>query len=199
MNIGSIPVWSILGVVVPLIALYYRYGYGAKSHVSLSRLVLNDDSDWRDGRSNDQEICSKRIFIVASNSGWREGIVSGVELVEAVVWDEEGNKRVVLGPQDSILKIELEHFEPDGRSTRLDLEKETDFSGQIIPGRDDERFAVLPFILKDSELWEAMKNGERGRFVFKMTIEDNKRLYPTSVDVSTSLTYSTRDEISEGQ
>lgn len=71
--------------------------------------------------------------------------------------------------------------------TRLDVDQRTNYKGQIVDGRDDELIAVIPFILQESELGTAMKEAQNGHFKFSVTVEDNKRIYSTSIEVSASL------------
>jgi hypothetical protein len=108
----------------------------------------------------------------ASNNGWRDGIIGGIELDQVVVWDEDGEKTVISDPESGVHKIDLEHFSPSGENTRLSIQQRTSYRGQIIPGRDDELIGILPFILQDSELGDTMKHGERGVFSFTFTIEE---------------------------
>ncbi len=55
---------------------------------------------------------------------------------------------------------------------------------------------IIPFILQESELGEEMKEAKKGLFKFSFTVEDNKRVYYTSVNVSTSLEDSTGGKLS---
>lgn len=59
----------------------------------------------------------------------------------------------------------------------------TRFAGQIIGGRDDAIMAVLPFILQNSKLGEAMKDSNYGDFTFTFTVEDHKRVYYPDVEI----------------
>jgi len=152
---------TLVGAGVPL---WYRYVYGSKSRVTLSRISTIDDSEWRDGRDENQEVWSRRVLIRASNNGWRDGVIGGVELREMIIWDSDGERTVVQNPQSGVHKIELEHFNPDGETTRLSIQQKTDYGGQIISGRGDELIAILPFILQKSELGRMMQRGERAFF-----------------------------------
>ena len=94
---------------------------------------------------------------------------------------------VVDAPEDSVHKIELEHYSETGQKTRLTLQQRTSYRGQIVGGRNDELMGIIPFILQESERDQKMKEADEGLFKFSFTVEDNKRIYSTSVNVSTSL------------
>jgi len=188
--IGSLSAGAVLGAIATLtgasIPLIYRYVWGSKSHVSLSRLTTIEDSEWRDGRNNNLPVWSRRILVRASNSGWRDGVISQVTLDEVVLSGKFGCT-IVENPEDSVHKIELEHFSETGENTLLTLQQRTSYDGQIVGGRNDELMGIIPFILQKSELGEKMKEANKGLFKFSFTVEDNKRIYSTSVNVSTPL------------
>lgn len=190
MPIEPLSAGAVLGTIATLIGagtpLAYRYVWGSKSHVSISSLTTIDDSEWRDGRNNDLPIWSRRILVRASNSGWRDGVISQVTLDEVVLSGEFG-QIIVEDPEDSVHEIELEHFSETGENTRLSLQQRTNYGGQIVSGRDDELMGIIPFIIQESELGEKMKKANKGRFKFSFVIEDNKRIYSTSVNASTTL------------
>lgn len=190
MTIGPFSAGAILGALVTLVVgsipFAYRYIWGAKSHVSLSQFTTLDDSEWRDGRNNDKPVWSRRILVRASNNGWRDGVISDFS-PEEVRLTGDSEETVIKNPEDSVLKIELEHFSESGEMTRLDVDQRTNYKGQIVGGRDDELMGVIPFILQESELGKAMKKAQSGDFNFSATVEDNKRIYSTGIEVSTSL------------
>ncbi|WP_254530455.1 hypothetical protein [Natrinema gelatinilyticum] len=78
----------------------------------------------------------------------------------------------------------------------MDFEQRVDYQGQIVRGRDDELFGIIPFILHKSELGRKMEKAEKGVFTFSVTVEDNKRIYSTSIEVSTKPKDSTNEEAS---
>lgn len=190
MPIGSLSTGAILGAIATLtgagIPLFYRYVWGSKSHVSLSRLTTTEDSEWRDGRNNNLPVWSRRILVRASNSGWRDGVISQVTLDEVVLSGKSGHT-IISAPEDSVHKIKLEHYSEAGENTHLTLQQRTSYRGQIVGGRSDELMGIIPFILQESELGEEMKEAKKGLFKSSFTVEDNKRVYYTSVNVSTSL------------
>lgn len=190
MTVGPFSAGAILGASVTLIAgslsFAYRYIWGAKSHVSLSRFSILDDSEWRDGRNNDKPVWSRRILVRGSNNGWRDGVISDFSL-EAVRLAGDTETTEIKNPEDGVLITELEHFSESGEMTRLEVDQRTNYKGQIVGGRDDELMGVVPFILQESELGEAMKKAQSGDFKFSATVEDNKRIYSTSIEVSASL------------
>lgn len=192
MPIGPFSAGAVLGAIAALVGagvpFWYRYVYGSRSRVSVSRLTTIDDSKWRDGTNDDKPVWSRRILVRAANDGWRDGVIGDVELEQVVVCGEDGGRTGFSDPADGIHKIALEHFSPDGESTRLSIQQRTDYGGQIVSGRDDELMGVLPFILRDSDLGEAMQKGKRAEFTFTFTVEDNERIYSSSVDVTTELT-----------
>lgn len=171
--------------------------YGSKSRVTSSRISTIDDSEWRDGRNENQEVWSRRILIRASNNEWRDGIIGDVELREVIIWDSDCERTVVQDPQPGIHKIELEHLNSDGETTRLSIQQRTDYGGQIISGSGDELIPILPFILQKSELGRMMQGGERALFLFDFTVEDNKRIYPATVDATTELTDSAGGDLAQ--
>lgn len=177
---------AILGVLATLVPFCYRYFWGSKSHISVSRFTTLDDSEWRDGRNESKPIWTRRILVRASNDGWRDGVISNVQLSEVVLTGKSG-QTLINDTENGVHKIELEHFSSSGEMTRLSVEQRTSYGGQIIGGRDDELLGIIPFILQESDLGEEMKQADEGDFTFTFTIEDNKRIYETSVDVSTSL------------
>ena len=190
MTVGPFSAGAILGASITLVvgslSFAYRYIWGAKSHVSLSRFFTLDDSEWRDGRNSDKPVWSRRILARASNNGWRDGVISDFSLEEVrLVGDTETT--VIKNPEDGVLKTELEHFSESGKMTRLEVDQRTNYNGQIVGGRDDELMGVVPFILQESELGESMKKAQSGDFTFSATVEDNKRIYSTSIEVSASL------------
>ncbi|MFC6938463.1 hypothetical protein ACFQE8_00620 [Salinirubellus sp. GCM10025818] len=199
MPIGSLSTGAILGAIATLtgagIPLFYRYVWGSKSHVSLSRLTTTEDSEWRDGRNNNLPVWSRRILVRASNSGWRDGVISQVTLDEVVLSGKSGHT-IISAPEDSVHKIKLEHYSEAGENTHLTLQQRTSYRGQIVGGRSDELMGIIPFILQESELGEEMKEAKKGLFKFSFTVEDNKRVYYTSVNVSTSLEDSTGGKLS---
>jgi len=145
-----------------------------------------DDSEWRDGRNSDKPVWSRRILVRASNNGWRDGVISDFSLEEVrLAGDTETT--VIKNPEDGVLKTELEHFSESGEMTRLEVDQRTNYKGQIVGGRDDELMGVVPFILQESELGESMKKAQSGDFKFSATVEDNKKIYSTSIEVSASL------------
>ena len=175
-----------IGAIATLTGLFYRYVWGSKSHVSVSRFATIDDSEWRDGRTNGMPIWTRRILIKVANNGWRDGTITQIELDEVVLTGEFG-QTTVDNPEEGVYKIELEYFSESGESTRLSLQQRTSYDGQIIGGRDDAKMGIIPFILRESELGEMMRDTDEGTFRFIFTIEDNKRTYSTSVEVSTPL------------
>ena len=199
MPIGSLSAGAVLGAIATLtgagIPLIYRYVWGSKSRVSLSILTTIEDSEWRDGRNNNLPVWSRRILVRASNSGWRDGLISQITLDEVVLSGHFGHS-VVDAPEDSVHKIELEHYSETGEKTRLTLQQRTSYSGKIVGGRNDELMGIIPFILQESELGEKMKEADEGLFKFSFTVEDNKRIYSTSVNVSTSLNNSAGGKLS---
>ena len=190
MTIGPFSAGAILGAAVTLVVgsipFAYRYIWGAKSHVSLSRFTTLDDSEWRDGRNNDKPVWSRRILVRTSNNGWRDGVISGFSL-EEVRFTGDTEKPVIKNPEDDVLKTELEHFSESGEMTRLNVDHRTNYKGQIVGGRDDELMGIILFILQESELGKSMKNAQSGDFIFSATVEDNERIYSTSIEVSTTL------------
>lgn len=200
MTVGPFSAGAILGASVTLVVgsipFAYRYIWGAKSHVSLSRFAMLDNSEWLDGRNNDKPVWSRRILIRASNNGWRDGVISNFTL-EDVRFTGYSEDTVIKNPEDSVLKTELEHFSESGEMTRLDVDQRTNYKGQIVGGRDDELMGVIPFILQESELGKAMKNAQSGVFKFSATVEDNERIYSTSIEVSTSLEDSTGGKLGQ--
>jgi len=201
MSVGPFSAGAVLGAIATLVGagvpLLYRYVYGSKSRVTLSRISTIDDSEWRDGRNENQEVWSRRVLMRASNNGWRDGVIGGVELREVIIWDSDGERTVVQNPQPGVDKIELENFHPDGETTRLSIQQRTNYGGQIISGRGDELIASLPFILQKSELGRMMQRGERALFSFDFTVEDNKRIYSATVDVTTELTDSAGGDLTQ--
>ena len=200
MTIGPFSAGAILGssvtLVVGSIPFTYRYVWGAKSRVSISRFSTLEDSEWRDIRGNDKPAWSRRILVRVSNDGWRDGVISGFSL-EKVRLTGDGKETVIKNPKDSVLKIKLEHFSESGEVTRLDVDQRTNYKGQIVGGRDDELMGIIPFILQESELGEAMKNAESGDFTFSATVEDNERIYSTSIEVFASLEDSAGGKLSQ--
>jgi len=189
-TVGPFSAGAILGAsvtfVIGSLSFAYRYIWGAKSHVSLSRFSTLDDSEWRDGRNSDKPVWSRRILVRASNNGWRDGVISDFSLEEVrLAGDTETT--VIKNPEDGVLKTELEHFSESGEMTRLEVDQRTNYKGQIVGGRDDELMGVVPFILQESELGESMKKAQSGDFKFSATVEDNKKIYSTSIEVSASL------------
>ncbi|UPW01635.1 hypothetical protein M0R88_05915 [Halorussus gelatinilyticus] len=190
MSIGPFSAGAVLGSIATLVGagtpLYYRYVRGAKSHISLSRLETIEDSEWRDGRVDGNDRWSRRILIRASNNGWRDGVIRDVVLNQVILSDSSGQS-IVDSPESGVEKIELEHFDRSGEKTRLTLQQRTNYGGQIVGGRDDELLAIIPFILQDSDLGKSMKHADRGTFSFSLQIEDNKRIYWTTIEATTSL------------
>jgi len=174
----------------------YRYIWGAKSHVSLSRFTTLGDSEWRDGRNDDKPVWSCRILVRASNNGWRDGVISDFSLKEVRLTGDTGEP-VIKNPEDGVLKTELEHFSEAGEMTRLEVDQRTNYKGQIVGGRDDELMGIVPFILQESELGKAMKDANSGVFMFSATVEDNKRVYSTRIEVSISLEDSAGGKLSQ--
>lgn len=186
---------GVLGVLIPGILGYYRYIWGAKPRVSLSRQASVDDTEWRDAVSDDVPVWSKRCMIRAGNSGWREGVLADVTLVRAVVSSSEG-REVFDDITDSVHKIVIEKYDEDGEMIRLDFNNRTDFSGQIIPERGDVLLGILPFIVRDSELGQAMQSGESALFTFNFTIEGTDGAVETvSIDISTPVQDSAGGEL----
>jgi hypothetical protein len=149
-------------------------------------LTTIEGSERRDGRNNDLPVWSRRILVRASNSGWRDGLISRITLDEVVLSGNFGHM-VVDAPEDSVHKIELEHYSETGQKTRLTLQQRTSYRGQIVGGRNDELMGIIPFILQESERDQKMKEADEGLFKLSFIAEDNKRIYSTSVNVSTSL------------
>ncbi|MFC7059259.1 hypothetical protein [Halovenus salina] len=200
MTLGPFSAGTILTASISLLVgsatFGYRYIWGAKSHVSLSRFYTLDDSEWRDGRNNDKPVWSRRILVRVSNNGWRDGVISDFSLDKVrLVGDTETT--VIKNPEDGVLKTELEHFSESAEMTRLEVDQRTNYKGQIVGGRDDELMGVVPFILQESELGEAMKKAQSGDFKFSATVEDNKRIYYTSIEVSVSLEDSAGGKLSQ--
>lgn len=200
MTVGPFSAGAILGASVTLavgsVPFIYRYIWGAKSHVSLSRFTTLGDSEWRDGRNDNMAVWSRRILVRASNNGWRDGVISDFSL-EEVRLTGDTDETVIKNPEDSVLKTELEHFSEAGEMTRLDVDQRTNYKGQIVGGRDDELMGVVPFILQDSELGKAMKDANSGVFMFSAMVEDNKRVYSTRIEVSVSLEDSAGGKLSQ--
>lgn len=190
MQLGPFSAGAILGAIATLVGagipIYIRYIWGAKSHVSITRFATLDDSEWRDGRNEDKPVWSRRCLIKVSNSGWRDGVITDVSLSEVLVSGGEGME-IIQDPSKGVHKIEIEHYSEDTSVRRLDIQQRTAFHGQIIGGRDDVMMGVVPFILQESELGQAMKSADRGEFTFSFTVEDIKRVYYTDVKVQTSL------------
>jgi len=189
-SLGPFSAGAVLGSIATLVAaglpIYIRYVWGSKSHVSLTRFSTLEDSEWRDGRNESLPVWTRRCLIRATNSGWRDGVVTNVALDEVLLYGNDGTQ-FVQHPEDGIHKIELEHFAASGEMTRLDLRQRTNFRGQIVGGRDDGMMSIIPFILQESSLGRKMKSSNHGVFTFEFTIEDHKRIYYTTVDVQTSL------------
>ncbi|GGL48835.1 hypothetical protein GCM10009039_03820 [Halocalculus aciditolerans] len=129
----------------------------------------------------------------SSNEGWRDGVICEVCLDEAVV-NVRGDNIVVTDPTDSVYKIVLERFYEDD-TARIEFRSRTDYHGRILSGRTDARTAILPFIVRDSDLGNLMREGSSGVFTFSIAVDDNKRTYRTSVDVRTSLKNSAGGEL----
>jgi len=195
MDINAQIVLGVLSFLTPAIIAYYRYIWGAKPHVSLSRQASVDDTEWRDVVSDDVPVWSKRCMIRATNRGWGEGVLADVSLTEAVISGSTG-RAVIEDVEDSVHKIVLEQYESNGELTRVDFNHRTDFSGQIIPGRSDVLLGILPFIVRDSELGEAMSSGQRVLLTFNILIEGKDGVVETkSVEVSTPVENSAGGEL----
>jgi hypothetical protein len=199
MSVGCFSAGDLLGagvaIILTFVPLWYRYIYGSKSHISLSQISTVDDSEWRDGVNDYQEVWSRRIMIRASNNGWRDGIIAGVRLNQVMIMEPDGGQTIIRNPMSGVHKIELEQFKPDGETARLSIQNRTDFDGQIIPGRGDRLIGILPFVMQKGELGDAMRGGESAYLTFELTIEDNTRIYTSSVDVSLDITDSSGGEL----
>lgn len=183
-----------LSVLIAGSVAYYRYIWGAKPHVSISRQSSVEDTEWRDAVSDDTPVWSRRIMVRASNAGWRDGVICGISLERVVV---DGDV-VIEDPADSVHKIVLEKFGKDGNTTRINLRHRTNYEGQIISGRDDVLMGILPFIKRDSKVGRAMRSGDRGVFTFVIDVEGNAgQVESKSVDVSTSLEDSAGGDLGE--
>jgi hypothetical protein len=177
---------AILGALATLliggIPLYYRYVWGSKSRVSVTRLSTLQDSEWRDAREDSIPLWNRRCIVKLVNKGWRDGIITDIKLV-GVRLEIPSGKKWIRDTEESVYKIRVEDFSKSGKMTKIDLRHRTNYAGQIIEGREDELIAIVPKIKQDSRLGKGMKEADFGVFSFDITIEDHERSYVTSIDL----------------